>query len=251
MSPNTLASSPRRHRGAALAGHVSRPAPSDLPALVSVDGPVVPLRRRAAIALGGLGGRIGAGGRSLVMVHDLTGAAWWIPTGAVWSDSGRTRQRPEVPQPIGLSSSASSAEEALLAGLSDRLGWEALHAFEGGADLPVLDTSIARNGTVVLDGRLAHNVPTVVVLGEHVLRWGAGSTWERALQRAMYRTSNGPTPAAELDRIAVTLEGVGVTVASVDMGTALLRRAGVFRRSVQLVAGSDDAGRAWDANRVH
>lgn len=252
MSLNTLAPTPNRHRGAALGGRSGPPAPTELPALISIDGPVVPMRRRTAVALGGLARRTTTSGRQLVTAHDMDGASWFIPADAVWSDvepSGRSvARRPDIPQPIGLAT-GETPEQAVLAGLSDRLGWEAVHAFEGGAHLPVMDTVIGRDDVVVLDGRLGHEVPTVVVLGERVLRWAAGATWQLAVHRALYHT-RGDGADVELKRLAVTLEASDLIVASVDLGTALLRRSGVFRRSVQLVAGRDDAGRPWDAGRV-
>jgi hypothetical protein len=252
MSLNTLAPTPIRHRGAALGGRSGPPAPTELPVLVSFDGAVIPIRRRAAITLGGLARRQTTSGRQLVTAHDINGASWWIPADAVWTDveqAGPSADRePDVPQPIGLAT-AESADQAVLAGLSDRLGWEAADAFEGGAHLPIMDIAVGREDVVVLDGRLGHGVPTVVILGERILRWAAGATWQLAVHRALYQT-RGDGADVELKRLAATLDESDLLIASVDLGTALLRRSGVFRRSVQLVAAGDDAGRTWDAGRV-
>ena len=51
---------------------------------------------------------------------------------------------------------------------------------------------------IVLDGRLDHDVPTVVVLAADTMRWGAGSTWDGAMRRALY----GDDPPADPERRA-------------------------------------------------
>lgn len=231
----------------APARRTAAPAPSELPSLMPADGPVVAMRRRAVLALGGLHARTaakpGSVGGQLVASYDGAGATWWIPAEAVWSDAS-TQQRPQRPRPVGLSTADSEAA-ALLAGVSDRLGWEAMHQREHGVTLPVLDGSIfsttsvpgSPGSTVLLDGRLDHDVPTVVVAGEHVLRWGAGRTWDDALHRAMYRSA---APGSEMKAddelawICSQLGDAGVSIGAVDLGTTLLRRAGIVRCSVQL-----------------
>ncbi len=111
----------------------------------------------------------------------------------MWSDADGS-EHPEHPRPIGLAT-APTREAALVKGVSDRLGWEAVLEFERGADLPkasaVTDSSGAN--AIVLDGRLDHDVPTVVVLAADTMRWGAGSTWNGAMRRALY----GEDPAAD------------------------------------------------------
>ncbi|MDQ3737895.1 MAG: hypothetical protein M3337_01840 [Actinomycetota bacterium] len=227
------------------------------------DGPVVAMRRRPVLALGGLQERALTSpdgvGRQLVAAHDLSGSTWWIPAEAVWTDSS-TGERPQHPRPTGLSTADGEAA-AILGGISDRLGWEAVEQRRQGLDLPLLDASIFSPGlgpcqpgsTMMFDGRLDHDIPTVVVAGAHVLRWGAGQTWDDALHRAMYR-SGAPASAlsteAELAWVSSRLDAAGLSIGVVDLGTTLLRQAGIARCSVQLCP-SNEAGRSWDGARLN
>ena len=113
------------------------PAPTALPTIVVGDGPVVALRRRPVVALGSLVDRVTLDAPRLVSAVDLRGRSWWIPAAAVWSDADGDEQ-PQRPWAIGLAAGR-SWEVAMLAGLSDRLGWEANLARECGRELPVLD----------------------------------------------------------------------------------------------------------------
>jgi hypothetical protein len=203
---------------------------------------VVALRQRQTVALGALSSRGAADGDRLVTAEDAVGQLLWIPAGAVWCDAGAERQ-PERPQPIGLAM-APTREAALIKGLSDRLGWEAVLELERG-DLPVADGVGSQINAVVLDGRLGHDVPTVVVLGADTVRWGAASTWEGALRRALYGDDAEADPVAELAELCDLL-GDDLGVATVDLGTSLLRGAGVVRCSVQLLLGNASV-RSWDA----
>ncbi len=228
---------------------VEAPAPSELPALMPTDGKVVAMRRRPVLALGGLHGRTmtspSKNGGQLVAAYDLAGSTWWIPAEVVWTDSS-TQDRPQHPRSIGLTT-AVNEPAALLAGISDRLGWEAMELREHGLDLPALDASMFstdpgpyRSGsTLLFDGRLDHDVPTVVVAGQHVLRWGAGRTWDDALHRAMYCSAapgSATSPCDELASVSSQLGAAGLAIGAVDLGTMLLRSAGIVRYSVQLFA---------------
>ena len=210
-------------------------------------GPVVAIRQLAAIALGSLAERGVLTGDRLVAAHDVAGHSWWIPADAVWSDAD-TPYQPEHPRPIGLAT-AGTREAALVKGMSDRLGWEAVLEFERGADLPDATTVVAsaRANAIVLDGRLDHDVPTVVILAADTMRWGAGATWDGAMRRALYGEDPLVDPADELDSLSQLLAADGLAVASVDLGTPRLGAAGVVRRSVQIVTG-DAAVRSWDAD---
>ena len=148
-----------------VGGRQTAPASSGgRPATFVRHGSVVALRQRRAIALGALAERGVLAGERLVTAHDAAGHSWWIPADAVWSDADGS-EHPEHPRPIGLAT-APTREAALVKGVSDRLGWEAVLEFERGAELPkasaVMDSSGAN--AIVLDGRLDHDVPTVVVL---------------------------------------------------------------------------------------
>ena len=205
---------------------------------------VVALRQRQAVALGCLASRTAVSGDRLVSAEDDAGHLWWIPAGAVWCDADAD-SRSEHPHPVGLAMAA-TREAALIKGLSDRLGWEAVLELERG-DLPVAEgvgTALLSNA-IVLDGRLGHDVPTVVVLAAETVRWGAASTWDGALRRALYGDDAEVDPVAEFGDLCELL-GDDLDVASVDLGTPVLGDAGVVRCSVQLVVGNATV-RSWDA----
>jgi hypothetical protein len=208
---------------------------------------VVALRQRQAIALGALAERGVLAGDRLVTALDANGHSWWIPAEAVWSDADRSGH-PEHPRPIGLAT-APTREAALVKGVSDRLGWEAVLEFERGGDLPEADavTESVGAAAIVLDGRLDHDVPTVVVLGADTMRWGAGSTWNGAIRRALYGEDPMADPVTELDGICKLLAADGLAIAGVDLGTPQLRATGIVRCSAQIAAG-DGSVRSWDAD---
>jgi hypothetical protein len=137
---------------------------------------------------------------------------------------------------------AATQERAIVAGLSDRLGWEAAVELERGTDLPPalgVSQPVADSGSgtvLVLDGRLGHSVPTVVLLGADFVRWGAGATWDGAVRRALYGDDGNPSVDLELVAMTEMLGTRGLGVVAVDLDTPLLRRAGIVRTSVQLIA---------------
>lgn len=228
---------------------------ADAPALVVRGDHVVALRHRPVVALGSLLDRATVAGERLVTADDLTGRSYWIPADAVWSDADHAA-RPQHPCPVGLATALTRAR-AFGVGISDRLGCEAVLAFERGEDLPPVEAVAGeapnRDRFVVLDGRLGHDVPTVVVLGDDFVRWGAAATWSTALHRALYGDDGSIKVEGELADMATALRRGGLDVVGVDLGTDVLRRAGVVRCSVQLVpcsGSSDESGRPWDAGAV-
>lgn len=235
----TMTLTPERHqvRPAPLSDLWSNPPrPSARPATVMRRGPVVALRQRATIALGALADRSRSVGDRLVTAHDHSGQTWWIPADAIWSDS-ENDGHPENPRPVGLAT-ASTRERAMVAGLSDRLGWEAVLEFERGRDFPAA-TALAEftdENVMILDGRLDHDVPTVIVLGRDMVRWGAGATWYGAMRRAMYGDDGSLDISHELPELCGMLAQSGLGVAAVDLDSPLLRRAGIARCSVQVVS---------------
>jgi hypothetical protein len=209
---------------------------ADAPALVVRSDQVVALRHRPVLALGGLRDRAPIEGDRLVTALDLAGRAYWIPADAVWSDADHA-EHPQHPRPVGLATALTRAR-AIGTGLSDRLGWEAVLAFERGDDLPPVETvpaGEAADRLVVLDGRLGHEIPTVVVLGDAFVRWGAAATWSTALHRALYGDDGSIAVEHELAELATVLHRGRLDVVAVDLGSDRLRRAGVVRCSVQLV----------------
>ncbi|MET0460834.1 MAG: hypothetical protein ABW195_16400 [Ilumatobacteraceae bacterium] len=227
------------------------PNPSVLPTIVGGDGSVVAFRTRPAVAMGALDDRLVIDSEPLVSAQDLLGRSWWIPAEAVWSDVDSGRQ-PQHPWPRGLAA-GSSREVALLAGLSDRLGWEANMSREAGRVLPVLDgiADACGLGLTVYDGRLDHRVPTVVVVGDTFVRWGSGSTLSSAYRRAVHGDEGTTGHDVELEDLRWLLSVEGIDVVAVDLGTPLIRRAGVVRYSVQLTTASHEPGRSWDADPVN
>lgn len=223
------------HRG--VPAWPDRSRPLDRPTLIDTTGSVAALRRRTCIAPAALADRTPTEGTRLVSVTDTSGDVWWIPAAAVWSDWASAPD-PQHPLPIGLATATSGAR-AMVAGLSDRLGWEAVMQFERGADLPVIDDApgtFEADRLVVLDGRLGHDVPTALLLGHDVLRWGAGATWADAVNRALFGHGHGTGHDSELTALTCRLAASGLSPAAVDLGSARLRRCGVVRSSVQLLA---------------
>ena len=161
---------------------------------------MLPLRTGRCIEVGGLAERRLVDGCHLVAALDRWATTWWVPAAAVWHDAAcadpdvcaTATHATDHPVATGLAT-ARNRETAMLAGLSDRLGWEAVLRLEGADDLPavtdhqaLVEAGIERCDVVVLDGRLDHDVPTVVVLGAGLIRWGAGGTWASALRRALF-----------------------------------------------------------------
>lgn len=216
------------------AGRTSFRRTPEQPILALGDGAVVALRHRRVVELGALGVRGQLDGDRLVSAHDLSNRPWWIPACAVWSDT-ESAARPEHPRSVGMATDQDHAR-AVLTGLSDRLGWEALQAYEHGEVLPIVDVADPCDQAVVYDGRLGHDVPTVLVVGERFTRWGAGVTVEAAYRRAMFVDVRTGDAARELADVALMLSGAGVEIGVVDLGTPLMRRAGISRVSVQLLA---------------
>jgi hypothetical protein len=226
------------------------PRPSATPTLRVGRGSVVALRHRAALVTGELLDRTEVDSDRLVAARDASQRPCWIPAQAVWSDADDSTE-PQHPRPVGLAT-ARSREGAVLAGISDRLGWEALQAWERGRDLPVIDGVLdsGADDLAVLDGRLDHDVPTVLIIGQGTARWGAGATWANAVHRALYGDDGRIGDASEVDVVVGLLARVGLGVVTVDLATPLIRKAGVVRYSVQLVP-NDEPGRRWDASTLH
>jgi hypothetical protein len=209
---------------------------TEQPPLLDGAGNVRVLRRRALVPIGGLVTGTLVDGRRLVRARDLDDAPWWVSARGVWSDAEEL-ERPEHPSCVGLATDRSWVR-AVLAGLSDRLGWEARRAFEAGETLARLDGVGPVGGATVYDGRLGHDVPCVLVVSEQAIRWGAGLTIESAYRRALFgdHSLSDEDAARELADLRLLLNDAGLEVAVVDLGTTLLRRAGVARVSVQLMS---------------
>jgi hypothetical protein len=199
-------------------------------------GTVVALRQGRVIGPGQLHARDLVEGTRLVGADDLDGTSWWIPALAAWCD-GEDTDAPEHPRRIGLTTAADQGT-AIVQGLSDRLGWEAVAHLDQGRLLPELPlgTELDPDHFALLDGRLGHDVPTVVVVGADLTCWGAASTWERALHRAIYGAGAVGTPPGELAMLVAALADADLCPVSVDLGSPRLREHGIVRCSVQLLA---------------
>jgi hypothetical protein len=200
-------------------------------------GSVVALHQRPTIALGGLGERALVSGQRQVQAVDARHTTCWVDAAGVWSDG--ESELPRQISSIGLSS-GTDWDVALISGISDRLGWEAAKAWEDGLDLPAapfLD-DLTPDNLELLDGRLGHQVPTVVAVSETSVRWGAGATWEIARGRAMF--GYWTFEKSELAVIDAILAGSRLGIAAVDVSSAALSANKISRVSVQLT--SHDAG---------
>ena len=226
-------------------GAGARRTTSALPNMLAKSSNVVAMRRRGVIAMGALGARgeiaASAADGLLVTARTPDGAEWWMSADAVWTDAG-TATTPDRPRSVGLATAGTDAAATLL-GLSDRLGWEAARHLRRGGELVQLrdagsDVDLAP-GTQVLDGRLGHDVPTVVLLHGQVVRWGSGATLVSAIQRALHGSSAPSTADGarhELAEMTERLGRSGLSVASVELGSKVLRSAGIVRCSVQLLS---------------
>lgn len=204
------------------------------PPLVDADGPLIVMRPRAVVAPGLLATGATMSAPRSVIAHDLDGLAWWIPAESVWHDA--EADRPCRPRAVGLATGP-TRNAAVLAGLSDRLGYEALCALERGDDLRPVPADLKTSSDVVaFDGRVGHDIPTVVIVAEEFVRWGAGSTWEAAYERAFFSSTNreGDDVDDELDIVTSLLDEADLTPIAVDLGSAVLASVGVHRVSVQL-----------------
>ena len=225
-------------RAASSAGANAVPSPLSSHGRLRAGGTVVALRHGSVIGPGRLVDRAVVDGTRLVTADDPDGTSWWIPAAAVWCD-GENTDVPEHPRRIGLATAANAAA-AVVQGLSDRLGWEAVLHLDDGRQLPALEpvSDLDPDHFVVFDGRLGHDIPTVVVVGAEVTCWGAGSTWERALHRALYGAGSACAAPGELAAFVTALAEVGLRPATVDLGSPRLRAHGIVRCSVQLLATS-------------
>ena len=162
----------------------------------------------------------------------------------MWSDVD-VDGRGEHPWRIGLAHGDSS-HMAMLAGLSDRLGWEASVARRHGCRLPVVEGigTGHTDDTVVYDGRLGHDVPTVLVVSDRATFWGAGATLAGAYHRALYSDRGELGCRGELDELGEILAAAGVEVVAVDLATAVMSERGLHRVSVQLAPAVTRSGTA-------
>ena len=175
----------------------------------------------------------------MVAARDLDGesvvAAGEPPCGWMPRPAGPiTHVRPAWPR-------ANDRVAAITAGLSDRLGWEAVLEFDRGRELGRRPADRRLERLVVLDGRVGHEVPTVVTLGDDIVRWGAGATWSQALERAVF----GHDAVGRERRRALAAGGGSAPPRAGGRhrrpGDARAARAGVFRTSVQLMVATP-----WD-----
>ena len=142
----------------------------------------------------------------------------------------------------------------MLAGLSDRLGWEANAARSAAGSCPSSTTSAWTTGTArrCYDGRLGHGVPTVVVVRDAVALLGRRRRRSpAAYHRALFgdQGTAGPTPASW------TCCGPGCRRRPRRRG----RRPGHARSSSRPVCSvsrssswrsSHDPGRPWDGDPI-
>ena len=163
----------------------------------------------------------------LVSAVDLVGRSWWIPAEAVWSDAdgdapapasvgdrpghrpqpgGRHARRPERPARLG--------------------GRRWLGTWAASCPSSTASASATADGAVVYDGRLGHDVPTVVVVtglrrpGGPVRRSPRPTTGRCSATTAASATPASWTCSARCSPVA------GLDVVAVDLGTPVFNRVG-------------------------
>lgn len=199
--------------------------------------PAKTMRRGHLLRLGALTGQASSQGWRSEIGDDLDDELWTVGANQLWSPADPAVRSTDATG--GDVVVAGQRERAIMHGLSDRLGREAVLAWEGGAELPCVH-GVCERPVRVLDGRLGHHVETVVVIGERSVCWGAGSSWARAVDRAIYSPrASGGDDRAELGLIVAELAASGIGVWVVDVGTTTLRAAGVFRCCVHLIGWAD------------
>jgi len=233
VTESHLLERPSASAGTAVSARLAGPARGTR---LRTGGTVVALRHGRVVGLGGLVDHAVVDGSRLVPAEEPDGTSWWIPAAAVWCD-GESTDAAEHPRRIGLATGTSVAG-AVVQGLSDRLGWEAVCHLEAGHDLPALEpaSDLDPEHFVVLDGRLGHDVPTVVVVGAELTCWGAGSTWAQAFHRAIYGVGAADAVSGELTALITTLAEADLRPVTVDLGSPRLRQHGIVRVSVQLLS---------------
>ena len=91
-----------------------------------------------------------------------------------------------------------------------------------------------------------------MIVGADIVRWGAGATLVSGLSPGPVRRPREPSATTvELEDLPRLLGRAGLDVVAVDLGTPLIRKAGVVRYSVQLTIPSHEPGRSWDADPVN
>ena len=166
----------RRHNGAA-AGGTGRLLAS-LPPIARAAGPHRRGWRRPrccaagpAVPVGCAGlGRRGRGAAAGPGHGRRRHAPWWIPATSC-GPTPRTRRAPSTPGPsawprIGPGHGRSSPASATVSAGRPASLTSAVRP------LPAATGSACPVGATVLDGRLGHDVPTVLIVVEHVARWG-------------------------------------------------------------------------------
>ena len=161
----------------------------------------VALRRRPAIALGALVERAMLTGDRLVSAHDVAGHSWWIPADGRVVRCGLPRRLPSIPDRSAWQRPRPGTPPWSRASATGS-GGKPCSSSNGAATSRRRRHSMARRSVnaIVLDGRLGHDVPTVVVLGADTMRWGAGRRGTAAWRRALYGDDPAADPSSELEQ---------------------------------------------------
>ena len=225
------------------------PRPSATPTLRVGRGSVVALRHRAVLVVGDLLERTAVESDRLVAARDADDRPCWIAADAVWSDADDSTD-PQHPRPIGLAT-ARTREGALLTGISDRLGWEALQAWERGPRPPGDRGGAGQRGRRPARAGRSPRPPGPDDRdprpGHSPL--GGGGVVGQCRPPGVVRRRRAHRRCRRGGHVVELLDHAGLGAVSVDLATPLISKAGVVRYSVQLVA-NDDPGRRWDASTV-
>ena len=238
-------------------GPSSRPpdvAPAPAAAtIVGDDGRSSPCER-AVVALGS-----SSAGRSMARRWSApvtcAGRPWWIPASAVWSDADADGT-PQHPRPIGLAQPAAAGRSPCSPASATASAGRPTLARRPGRELPVVDGP-RRCGrttdTVVYDGRLGHDVPTVVVVSDRAVVLGRRSDARGGVPpgavRRPRRARRSPASWSKLGSRLGPAPGSRSSPSTWHPGDAAPAS---HRLSVQLVlAPSHEPGRPWDADPVN
>ena len=158
---------------------------TELPDFIDGGRDAAVLRRRPAVPVGALGSADVVTGRRLVRARDVHDAPLVDPClpGVVGRRRSRAPRTPVVRRPghrsLLVTGRAVRPEPPPRPG---RHAWPT----SAGAILPLAPGVNAGRSATVFDGRVGHDVPTVHIVSDNVVRGAAGSTTEAAYRRALF-----------------------------------------------------------------
>ena len=174
---------------------------------------------------------------------------WWLPAAAVWVDAEAGTQ-PDHPRPAGLATGRDRVA-AITAGLSDRLGWEAVLEFDRGRE-PGPGARRERPRAPDRARRACRpRGPDRRHAGRRHREMGRrGHLGAGAPPGGVRPRCRRDASVHELKQMSERLGRDGLAIATVDLATPLLARSGIFRY-LRPTGGCDAVGRRWDARPMN